>query len=182
MKNPIQDYAWGSRHYIPRLMGEPCPSDRPCAELWMGAHPKAPSSVLYKGRWISLHDLIQESPEEILGPSVARKFSNRLPFLFKVLGISKPLSIQAHPNGRQAEEGYVREDQCNIPLTAAHRNYRDTNHKPELFCALTTSWALKGFRGLEDMTALFEETGGVCAGDTQLHDLREPRHRDLLLC
>jgi mannose-6-phosphate isomerase len=172
MENPIQDYAWGSRYYIPRLLGEPSPSDRPYAELWMGAHPKAPSSVLFKGRWNPLHDLIQESPEEILGPSVARKFSNHLPFLFKVLGISKPLSIQAHPNKRQAEEGFTREDRCNIPLNAGHRNYRDTNHKPELFCALTISWALKGFRRLEDMTALLEETAGSCAGDI-LRPLKE---------
>jgi mannose-6-phosphate isomerase len=172
MNNPIQDYAWGSRHYIPRLLGEPCPSDRPRAELWMGAHPKASSSVLYKEQWISLHDLIQESPEEILGPSVARKFSNHLPFLFKVLGISRPLSIQAHPNRRQAQEGYAREDQSKIPLTAGHRNYRDTNHKPELFCALTPSWALKGFRGLEDTTALFEQGAGGCARDL-LRPLKE---------
>ncbi len=30
--------------------------------------------------------------------------------------------------------GFAREEQANIPLTAGHRNYKDSNHKPELVC------------------------------------------------
>lgn len=157
LKNTIQEYAWGSRTAIPELLGQSVPADQPQAELWMGAHPKAPSQVLSNGRWRSLPDLIQESPEETLGQKVAARFSNKLPFLFKVLAAAKPLSIQAHPNREQAGQGFARENELGIPRDAIHRNYRDDNHKPEIICALTPFWALNGFRRLEKTLRLLEE-------------------------
>jgi mannose-6-phosphate isomerase len=159
LKNPIQDYAWGSRTFIPQLIGDPVPADKPQAELWMGVHLKAPSQVLCDGEWISLPDLIQKNPEGILGESVAKKFSNKLPFLFKVLAAAKPLSIQAHPSRDQAREGFARENRLKIPLNALHRNYRDENHKPEMICALTSFWVLNGFRKVEDLITLTDRIG-----------------------
>ena len=157
LKNSIQEYAWGSRTAIPGLLGQSVPADKPQAELWMGAHPKAPSQVLADGLWRSLPEVIQESPEETLGQKVAARFSNQLPFLFKVLAAAKPLSIQAHPNKEQAGQGFVRENELGIPLDAPHRNYRDDNHKPEIICALTPFWALNGFRKIEETLSLLEE-------------------------
>jgi mannose-6-phosphate isomerase len=123
----------------------------------MGAHPKAPSQVFADGLWRSLPEVIQESPEETLGQEVAARFSNKLPFLFKVLAAAKPLSIQAHPNKEQAGQGFARENELGIPLDAVHRNYRDDNHKPEIICALTPFWALNGFRNIEETLSLLEE-------------------------
>ena len=157
LKNCIQEYAWGSRTAIPGLLGQTVPADRPQAELWMGAHPKAPSQVLADGAWRSLPKVIQESPEETLGQEVAARFSNKLPFLFKVLAAAKPLSIQAHPNKEQAEQGFARENEIGIPFDAPQRNYRDDNHKPEIICALTPFWALNGFRKIEVTLRLLEE-------------------------
>ncbi len=157
LKNPVQEYAWGSKTFIPQLLGEPSPSDNPMAELWMGAHPKAPSQVLCNGEWISLPELIQKNPEEILGESFAEKYSNKLPFLFKVLAAAKPLSIQAHPNRDQADQGFDRENRLEIPLNAPHRNYKDKNHKPEILCALTCFWAFKGFRKIEEIIVLLDK-------------------------
>lgn len=157
LKNSIQEYAWGSKTAIPELLGQPEPRDKPQAELWMGAHPKAASQVYCDGRWRSLLEVIDENPEEILGSEVARKFSNQLPFLFKVLAAAKPLSIQAHPNKGQAKQGFVRENQLGVPLDAANRNYRDDNHKPEIICALTPFWALNGFRQVKEILRLLEE-------------------------
>ena len=159
LKNPIQDYAWGSRTFIPQLIGELTPANTPQAELWMGAHPKAPSQVLCDSEWISLAELIQENPEGILGDSVAKKFSNKLPFLFKVLAAAKPLSIQAHPNRDQARQGFARENRLKVPLNDPHRNYRDENHKPEMICALTPFWALSGFGKVEDLITLADRLG-----------------------
>ena len=45
LENPIQNYAWGSRTAIAELLGRPTPSERPEAELWIGAHLKAPSRI-----------------------------------------------------------------------------------------------------------------------------------------
>jgi len=149
LQNPVQDYAWGSPTAIPELLGRNNPSRVPQAELWMGAHPKSPSHVLHEGKWTSLIEVIRRSPEAILGKGIAKKYSNRLPFLFKVLAASKPLSIQAHPSRQQAREGFCREDELALPITSEERNYRDTNHKPEIICALQPFWALSGFRKIE---------------------------------
>ncbi len=157
LKNTIQEYAWGSRTAIPELLGQPVPAEKPQAELWMGAHPKAPSQVLSDGIWRSLPEVIQESPAETLGQEVAARFSNKLPFLFKVLAAARPLSIQAHPNKEQAEQGFARENELGVPLDAPQRNYRDDNHKPEIICALTPFCALNGFRKLEEALRLLEK-------------------------
>ncbi|MBR9979741.1 MAG: mannose-6-phosphate isomerase, class I [Desulfatitalea sp.] len=146
MENTIQPYAWGSRTAIAELLGRTVPADHPQAELWMGAHPKAPSRVWYQGRWQNLNDLLTEDPVSILGSGVMERFGAQLPFLFKVLAVDQPLSIQAHPDQSMAEQGFARENAQGIPLAAPHRNYRDAQHKPELVCALTPFWALCGFR------------------------------------
>ena len=159
LKNSIQEYSWGSKTFIPQLMGEPSPSRKPQAELWMGAHPKAPSKIFFDGKWRSLTELIQENAEDILGPSIARKFEANLPFLFKILASAKPLSIQAHPTKKEAREGFARENLEKIPLNASHRNYKDQNHKPEIFCALTSLMALKGFRRIEDIIKSMDKIG-----------------------
>ena len=159
LKNPIQDYAWGSRTIIPELMGEPVPVEKPQAELWMGVHPKAPSRVLCDGVWLSLPEFIQKDPEGILGESVAKNFSNKLPLLFKVFAAAKPLSIQVHPNRDQAQAGFAHENGMKIPLDAPNRNYKDENHKPEMICALTPFWLLNGFRKIDNLIALTERLG-----------------------
>jgi len=157
LKNSIQEYEWGSKTAIPELLGRAEPTEKPQAELWMGAHPKAPSSVYCDGVWRSLLEVIAQNPEEVLGRETARRFSNELPFLFKVLAAAKPLSIQAHPNLDQAKEGFLRENENGIPLGAVNRNYRDENHKPEIICALTPFWALNGFRQVEEILRLLGE-------------------------
>ena len=57
MRNQIQHYAWGTRNdeaFIPRLLGTEPQPDTPYAELWMGAHPKAPSAVIVEEMEIPL--------------------------------------------------------------------------------------------------------------------------------
>jgi mannose-6-phosphate isomerase len=157
LKNTIQEYAWGSHTAIPELLGEKPPSAAPQAELWMGAHPKAPSMVESDGEWVSLLALIEKYPERILGEETAKRFTNKLPYLFKVLAAAQPLSIQAHPSRDQAVRGFERENRLGIPLNAPNRNYKDDNHKPECICALTPFWALNGFRNVSDILALMEK-------------------------
>jgi len=120
----------------------------------MGSHPKAPSLVVINNDRIPLPELIKNDPDNILGTSVSGKFSNQLPFLFKILAAARPLSIQVHPHKAQAEEGFAREKAMGIPLDAPHRNYRDENHKPELFCAIKPTWTMKGFRRIEEIIRL----------------------------
>ncbi len=154
MKNRIQHYAWGSREAIADLEGRQFPTELPEAELWMGAHPSASSLVLWNDEWTPLNQLIEAEPDLILGNAAAARFGRSLPFLFKVLAAREPLSIQAHPNLAQAKEGFQRENRLGIPLEASERNYRDDNHKPEIICALSPFWALKGFRPREEILQL----------------------------
>jgi len=155
LKNTVQPYAWGSYTAIPELLGTQSDSLTPQAELWMGAHPKAPSRVSVDGRLESLKVLIDKHPIDILGQKVAARFQNELPYLFKVLAAAKPLSLQAHPSAAQARDGYRREEDLGISLESPERNYRDANHKPECICALTPFWALHGFRKIPDIIRLF---------------------------
>jgi mannose-6-phosphate isomerase len=150
IKNTVQDYAWGSLTAIAELLGQPA-TGRPQAELWMGAHPKAPSQAYHDGKWESLLQLIEAHPADVLGEKVAQRYGNKLPYLFKVLAADKPLSIQAHPNSQQAKEGFARENRLGISLMAANRNYKDDNHKPECICALTRFWGMNGFREISQI-------------------------------
>jgi mannose-6-phosphate isomerase len=159
LENPIRDYAWGSRTAIAGLLGEASPSPGPQAELWMGAHPAAPSHVVLAGRRLSLPELVAGAPEAILGPGVVAHFGPHLPFLAKLLAAAEPLSIQAHPDARQAREGFAREDALGIPLDSDERCYRDASHKPELLCALGPFEALRGFRPPAEIAHLAERLG-----------------------
>ncbi|MDP1922058.1 MAG: mannose-6-phosphate isomerase, class I [Myxococcales bacterium] len=154
LENAVQRYAWGSLTSIPALLGLPA-SGGPQAELWVGAHPTAPSKV--NGR--SLEALIAEAPGPMLGAQVEQRFGPRLPFLLKVLAAAKPLSLQAHPSLLQAQAGFANEEAAGVPRMAAHRNYRDPNHKPELLCALTPFRAMCGFRRVDETKALLAGLG-----------------------
>ncbi|GHF74381.1 mannose-6-phosphate isomerase, class I [Streptomyces mashuensis] len=149
--NTVRPYAWGSTTAIPGLLGTP-PTGTPQAELWMGAHPAAPSRVERDGTPVPLDTLIAADPEAALGADTVGRFGPHLPFLFKVLAAADPLSLQVHPDPEQARAGHADEEARGIPLDAPHRNYKDPRHKPELICALTPFDGLCGFRA-PDATA-----------------------------
>lgn len=154
LENPIQHYDWGCPDKIPELFGIPNPEHLPLAEIWMGAHPKAPSKIHFNNLLTPLNELLNKAPE-LLGEDSIRKFGSRLPFLFKIISAAQPLSIQAHPNKQQAIAGFEVEEKSGIPVTAFNRNYKDNNHKPELLYALTPFKTMNGFRPVEEIIALF---------------------------
>src|SRR5271169_524140 len=154
----IRPFAWGSRHGIAELQGRPVPSDGPEAELWMGAHPSAPSGVAET----TLDAVIAADPGRELGPPCVARFGPRLPFLLKVLSADQALSIQLHPSRAQAEAGFRAENprrrrrpdqprrrrrpdqQRGLPPGDPARNYVDDWPKPELLYALTPFEVLAG--------------------------------------
>ncbi len=148
----LQGYAWGSTTSIPDLLGRPVTGE-PVAELWLGAHPSAPSLV--GGAGVRLDELVAADTEAALGHDVAERFDT-LPFLLKVLAADAPLSLQAHPSVAQAEAGFAREESAGIAIDAPDRSFRDRHHKPELICALTEFDALCGFREPEQTIEVFE--------------------------
>lgn len=160
LRNEIRPYAWGSPTDIPAMLGME-PTGEPAAEMWIGAHPGAPSRAADRdahedaaAEAPTLREIIAADPLGTLGADVVRRFGPELPYLLKLLAAHKPVSLQTHPTIAQARAGYAAEDADGVPLDAAHRSYLDENHKPELLCALTPVEALCGFRPVQD-SALF---------------------------
>ncbi len=145
MHNQIQHYAWGKRDgdaLIPELLGIDPEPGTPYAELWMGAHPKAPSEIeLPDGTTVALNEWIAEHPEATLGPEVMETYG-QLPFLFKILSAAQSLSIQAHPTKSEAVRLHAQDPE----------HYPDTNHKPELAIALDGLTALTGFKPFSELS------------------------------
>ncbi|WP_416875731.1 mannose-6-phosphate isomerase, class I [Kitasatospora sp. SC0581] len=156
--NTVRPYAWGSLTALPELLGQR-PTGEPQAELWMGAHPGAPSRADRGEGPRRLDELIAADPEGELGTASVARFGPTLPFLFKVLAAGIPLSIQAHPTLDQARAGFAAENALGIPLDAPERNYRDANHKPEMVCALGDFDGLCGFRRPADAARLLTGLG-----------------------
>ena len=148
IKGAIQNYAWGGKEFIPKLMGLQNADDQPFAEVWLGAHQRGPAQLMVDGKDVSLKDFIEKNPNA-LGEKVIEKFGKTLPYLFKVLDVNQMLSIQTHPTKKAAEIGFAKEEKAGISITAFNRNYKDDNHKPEVMVALTEFWLLHGFKSLE---------------------------------
>ena len=139
IENKALDYAWGSKTLISDYFGVPS-TGKPMAEIWLGTHPSNPAQ------------LVDGSGENLL-----TRLGHELPFLVKVLAAATPLSIQAHPNTKQAQRGFERENKKGIPLDAPHRNYKDDRHKPEVIIALIDGFeALAGFRPQLEIREIME--------------------------
>ena len=134
IKGVVKDYAWGNKDFLPSLLGYEV-SDKPQAEYWMGTHPSG--EAVTEGKKLS--DMI----------------GRRLPFLFKVLAIDSPLSLQCHPNKIQAKEGWEKEEELRVK--GEPYNYQDDNEKAEVLCALTPVTALCGFKTFEDASKALNE-------------------------
>ncbi|WP_158837294.1 mannose-6-phosphate isomerase, class I [Polaribacter sp. L3A8] len=153
----VQYYDWGGKSFIPNLVSEKNEANTTYAEYWLGAHLKAPSKVITAKGSISLDQFLNENPIENLGADVVNNFG-KLPYLFKVLDVDKMLSIQVHPSIAAAKNGYKKENEIGIPLTASNRNFKDENHKPEIMIALTDFWLLHGFLEQEKLVKNLKET------------------------
>jgi len=168
----IQRYPWGTVDAIAGLQGRPVPAPGPEAELWMGAHPSAPSALHRPPApfasvassappatpvpLVTLDALIAASPERELGEQIVARFGGRLPFLLKVLSAAKALSIQVHPSRAQAEAGYAADNARGLAPGDPARNYVDDWPKPELLYALTPFEVAAGLRPPADASALLQ--------------------------
>ena len=158
LKNQIQNYAWGSREILGRMRGVPVPTEQPEAEVWVGAHPAAPSRATVDGAESPLNELIVENPSRFLRPD---RTSDWFPFLFKILAIDAPLSIQVHPTPEQAIAGFEDEQARGIAIDAPYRNYKDRYSKPETVIALSPMRVLTGMRPVEQLKTLAAAFGAA---------------------
>ena len=131
LANPVKTYDWGSTGAIPALLGR-VPDGRPQAEMWIGAHPAAPSLATdHLGCCSPLDDLIRSAPGSLLGERAAAGMPPRLPFILKVLAAERPLSIQVHPDSHHAARPrFAEEEKLARSGSLHHRLYADPWHKP----------------------------------------------------
>jgi len=151
-----QQYAWGKVGFS-SMVAKLCDrgnanfkvsENEPYAELWMGTHIKAPSNLVDTNE--NLRDFVQKN-KEVLGTKVVERF-NDLPYLFKVLSVAKALSIQAHPNKKNAEKLHAERPEI----------YKDPNHKPEMAIALTKFEALCAFRPVKEILSFLKLVPELC--------------------
>ena len=133
LKCAVQNYDWGqigSDSLVAKIFsanGGLVDENKKYAEYWMGTHINGPSYIELDGESkISLWKFLRER----------FNLQDGLPFLFKVLSIKDPLSIQVHPDKQLAK--YLHETEKN--------NYKDPNHKPEMAIVLSESFEM--FYGL----------------------------------
>ena len=135
MRCKVQNYGWGKNSDVSLLSSilkvnnQEVDSSKKFAEYWMGSHINGPSEILVNGKYISLRDYLKES---------------QLKYLFKVLTIEKPLSIQLHPDLKRA--GELNKKFPDI--------YKDSNHKPEMFVPISEKFEL--LFGLKTLDLAYE--------------------------
>lgn len=146
----VQNYAWGrlgSSSSVSKFIKD-IKEHLPYAEYWLGTHPSCPSTI-------------NNIPLSTV--------TGQIPYLLKVLSISKPLSIQLHPNKSQAEELFSHNPSL----------YPDSNHKPEMCIARPFLKLFIGFRPPDEIENMLQETPELYSlvGDydlkTQLEKLYE---------
>lgn len=153
LDNTVRPYAWGSTTAIPTLLGTE-PTGEPQAEMWMGAHPGAPSRT---GRGTSPRSSTPTprrnwAPRPWPGsaPGCPSSSSSSPPAPALPPGPPRPRPGQGRLRGRGAPRR---------PPGRPHRNYKDANHKPELVCALTDFDGLCGFRAPAETADLLDGLG-----------------------
>lgn len=140
LKCKVMNYAWGkvgkdSLVYQFASHNQKLDPNVPYAEFWMGDHPSAPS-LSVKGEKRILDILKAKGSTE-----------EKLPFLFKILSIKKPLSLQCHPNLSDAIMLHKRDPE----------HYPDPNHKPESGFFLTKATLLFGIREYDQIIKFFQQ-------------------------
>jgi mannose-6-phosphate isomerase len=130
----------------------------------MGSRPGSSSRINLPDGEIGLDECIARDARRYLGTQTAERYGT-LPFLFKILAVEKPLSIQAHPNPDQARAGFDRENRAGIAQDAPNRSYRDPNHKPEILCALTPFIGMCGFRDPDTIRRLLGDFNNAPAAE-----------------
>lgn len=166
LKNNVLNYDWGIKDAFHELYGNAEKQNAPQAELWIGANSNNCSLMVRDGVEIRLDDYIKENKDEIFNNECI--FNYELPYLVKLLAAKKPLSIQVHPSKKNAEIGFLKDEENHITINSYKRNYKDKNHKPELVYAITDFVALNGFKKFDEIARLIK--------DVNFHDIENVKN------
>lgn len=95
---------WGGRK-LEHLFNLPLPAAAPIGEAWLVSDHAQHISVVNAGPHAgrTLHDLLVDTPEALLGTLAEPTIHGRFPLMLKLLDAAAWLSIQVHPNDSDAE-------------------------------------------------------------------------------
>lgn len=133
-KPNLHSVVWGGNRLKPwKQMPEEGES---IGESWeVSAVPSSPS-IVDNGHWtgMSLIDVINQMPNEILGRANVKKFGGKLPLLVKFIDAEKDLSIQVHPDDKMAmrEHGKMGKTEMWYVIDAKPGAYLYAGFKEEL--------------------------------------------------
>lgn len=157
-------YPWGSPTAIPRALNL-ADDGRALAEAWFGAYPSGSSVVEAADGAQTLHALVEEDPDAVLGADVVTRFGTRLPYLLKLVAADSPLPLEVHPDQAAAERGFAAEEAAGIPLGSPARRFADPYHRPVLVYALGAVEALSGLRAPRRVLELLGDLAAPLAVD-----------------
>jgi mannose-6-phosphate isomerase len=103
-KEILRNYGFGDR-WIPQVFAKTgLPEDHRIAETWEFCDRPQESSEVINGplAGLTLHDLIAQYGERLLGTEIVASFGMRFPLLIKFLDSSNPLGEQVHQNDELA--------------------------------------------------------------------------------
>jgi mannose-6-phosphate isomerase len=100
----LKERIWGGTK-LKTVLNKPITSDI-TGESWELSTVEGDVSIVSNGDLAgkSLNDLIEASPQDILGTEVYKRFGKQFPLLFKYLDAREDLSIQVHPNDELAKK------------------------------------------------------------------------------
>ena len=100
----LKERIWGGEK-LKTVLSKPIVS-KITGESWELSTVEGDVSVIANGEFKgkSLTEIIDESPNEILGTEVFKRFGKQFPLLFKYLDAREDLSIQVHPNDELAKK------------------------------------------------------------------------------
>ena len=148
IRGTVKDYAWGIVDGLAPWTS--APTGGPEAELWFGVHPSGPSTVIAEGT----------EDGTSLGDHLTRE---QAPILGKVLAAAQPLSVQVHPNARDAQRMW---DEQHI---AGPQILADPYEKTEVLLALEPFDAFVGWRPFGDAAEIIERIDGLHLAAAALH-------------
>ena len=100
----LRDYEFGNRWIAESFQKDGLPERHRLGETWEVCDRPNESSVVRNGPLAgsTLHRLIDDFGESLLGSDVMRRCGTRFPLLIKLLDASNPLGEQVHPDDDQA--------------------------------------------------------------------------------
>lgn len=117
-----RDYVWGGSKLRPGHV--------PTAEVWAVYETNTVTSGPHTG--LTLSELVKEYGVNLLGSKVTARIGSRFPILVKLLDCNQWLSLQVHPDDRQAE---VMEGKGQFGKTEAWY-FLDVEKKAEILCGI----------------------------------------------